>query len=489
MTLDGRESASSSATMDSNNPFRQRTVGHDTAQQSAHIRQAQSNDSDKQVASSEGLSGADNAPSPIEDLPSGSRHENAPISMAHHESYESSQHGHGFVDDVKGPPPAYDSISSAGAHHSGSVSPPLSSPQMLEPDSQGDIPTPRPEDRSAVAHLLSWIKPAPQAPSLGWPRLAQPVVIPQLGVPPTGESVPFQRCYSDALACRGVSMAEFTRFLDGLELAQSPSSTLQGLRMFGAGVTHVPIPVLGLLAGRGISALASSGSGHSGSRAKLYLQEARERFFEPRGLRLHIVKDNDLNARVQVPTHAPRLALLTQSTLPSTSCQRRVEAIAPYVAPLRYDVPDPDKQMQGVQKLARKHLNARFKEKGRRIEALRTIEWAGHAVIAGSWEERYASKLADVRRAQLDLIHENQPPPGTDQKGSAYAQKSEALRIQQHELQLIVSERQNQGKNAPAVQAEMEEITWVRRLKWLVIEDMVSSVGRMGTAAELGLTG
>ena len=150
-------------------------------------------------------------------------------------------------------------------------------------------------------------------------------------------------------------MRDFTAFLDGLALAQAPNSALQSLKMFGIGVNPLPISFIGL-AGKGISALATSGLGHSVSRARLCLERAKKEYFQPKGLHLSIVKDNDLNPRVQVPAHASRLAPLTKNTLTENTCRRRLEGVQAYVAPLRYDVPEQDKQIQGVHKLARKHL-------------------------------------------------------------------------------------------------------------------------------------
>lgn len=85
-------------------------------------------------------------------------------------------------------------------------------------------------------------------------------------------------------------MQDFARFLDDLEVAQLADSALQGLRMFGVGVSHVPILILGTLTGKSVSALASSASGHSGSRAQLYMEQARERYFKLRGLRVSMSK-------------------------------------------------------------------------------------------------------------------------------------------------------------------------------------------------------
>ena len=455
--------------------------------------QQQSLDSEKQVTCSEALSGPENAPTlvepnlPRQSLPEPAREEGKEVTnswqtqsqgqsglipMVYHESNSpDSPRDDRFFNDVKGPPPAYDTLGEGQSSNSSSAFSPLSTPTSLEPDTSNDVLPPRPEDKSTIGQLLAWIP--PQSRRLSQPaRLAQPVIIPQLDVPPHGESVPFQRCYSDALAAYDVSMQDFTRFLDGLEVAQLPGSALQGLKMFGVGVTHVPIPILGTLTGKGISKLASSGSGHSGSRARLYLEQAKERFFEPRGIRVSIVKDDDLNPRLQVPSHAPRLGTLTQNTLSATSCQRRLEALAPYTAPLRFDVPDQDKQIQGVQKMARKHLHARLKEKSARVDALRRRQWEHTTPFdAGAWEEKYRGKMAEVRRAQEGLIGEA-ARSASEEGVSAYGTWEQDLKLKQRELEQLIGERQNLSRDPERVAAEMEEVRWAGRLKWLVIESL-----------------
>ena len=470
----------SSEQLSSNNPFR--TAQPPTAQQSSQ--------GEKEVASAEILSGPDNAPSPVETRHSAhaspvatreadkevtgswqmqSQGQSAPIPMAYHESNPTNR-GEQFYNDVKGPPPAYHSLAAANSSGPAAGLAPLTTPSSLEPESPEVSQPLRPEDKSAVGQLLAWIPPAPRSfPQSS--RHVQPVVIPQLDVPPQGESVPFQRCYSDTLAGHGVSIQDFTRFLDGLEVAQLPNSTLQGVRMFGAGVSMVPIPILATLTGKGISALAGSGSGHSGSRARLYMDQARERYFKPRGLRVTIVKDDELNPRLQIPAHAPRLGALTQSTLSANSCQRRVEALSPYAAPLRFDVPEQDKQIQGVQKMARKHLVSRFKEKAQWTDDLRKRQWALAASEAGNWQERYRGKLDEIRDTQYQLIREAGQSDSRG-NGSLCQELWEHLTGLQRELQLIISERQSQFMDHTAVAAEMEEVTWTRRLKWLVIESL-----------------
>lgn len=378
------------------------------------------------------------------------------------------------MNDIKGPPPPYDSLSS-DRRTSDDL---LSSPSSIQPDDGSSLP-PRPEDKTAVGQLLSWIPRAPRLAPAQMPPLIQPVTVPQLDVPPEGESVPFARCYSDALLSHDVSLQDFMAFLDGLAIAQAPNSGLQGLKMLGVGVSSVPLPFIPL-AGKGIKALASTGSGHSGSRSRLYIERARKEYFEPRGLRLTVLRDKDLNPRLQIPTHAYRLAPLTKNTLTNRLCERRMEALAPYVAPVRFDVPEQGNEVRGVHKMARKHLESGFKSDAKRLTKLRDKQW--HDIMYassdyGAWGQRYSTKMMELRKTQHDL---NQIQSRT----SAHAEKSvelreilDALAKDQRELQILVSERQmalqnvQKGRNN-GVEAEMKEENWAKGLKWIVIENL-----------------
>ena len=479
--------------LSSNNPYREQMNRGSAADEELAKEQLQSLDSDKQVVSSEVQSGPSNAPmvvdkeaSPdpqpepvweagkevVNSWQSKSREESAPTSMDYHESLPPQGD---LLNDVKGPPPDYDSLNRQSRSASDDL---ITTPTAIEPDDSGVNLPPRPEDRTAVGQLLSWIPPAPRIPMNKMSALLQPVVIPQLDVPPQGESVPFARCYSDALASHDVSMRDFTSFLDGLALAQAPNSALQSLKMLGAGVSFVPLPFIPW-AGKGISALASSGSGHSGSRARLYLDRAKKEYFAPRGLRLSVIKDNDLNPRLQIPAHAYRLAPLTNNTLTENLARRRLEGVAPYVAPLRFDVPEQDKQIQGVHKLARKHLEHRFKDEAKRLTKLREEQWRdiSHAGIeTRGWDERYAAKMGKLRSLQSDIIREQRPSEAGEKPSGLLREMMEALEQSQRELQIMVTERQTSMQNAlggsKGVEAEMKEVNWGRRLKWIVIENM-----------------
>ncbi|KAK3699708.1 hypothetical protein LTR37_016313 [Vermiconidia calcicola] len=442
-------------------------------------------DADKEASSSwQSQPQGDSTPIPMAHHES--QGDSMPISMAHHESqgdstpismahHESQLHQRDLWSDVKGPPPSYESLNGNGRSHNDGIA---HSPTPIEPDGSSSSLPPRAEDRTAVGQLLSWIPPGPLISAKQMPPLVQPVIIPQLDVPPQGQSVPFARCYSDALAPHDVPMRDFVSFLDGLALAQAPNSALQGLKMFGAGVNLLPLPLIGL-AGKGISALATSGSGHSGSRARLYLERAKKEYFAPRGLNLLIVKDNDLSPRLQIPTHASRLAPLTQNTLTNSSCQRRLSGLAPFVSPLRFDVPEQEKQIQGVHKLARKHLEAQFKEQNRRLTKLREEQWVSMSHASAEtrgWDEQYAAKTTRLQGVQQDLMTGQEaygfesPPKG------GRREMLEVLQRLQRELQILESERhmamQRTSSKGQGVEAEMEEVNRCRRLKWIVIENL-----------------
>ena len=451
-------------------------------------------DSEKQVVSSGVLSGPENAPLVVNEEDTSPQHnrepvreagkevvsswqtksqaESAPIPMEYHESQ--SPRGE-LLNDYKGPPPTYESLGQQSRSDGDDL---VTAPTSIEPDSSSSILPAKPEDRTTVGQLLTWIPAAPRIPTTQMPPLFQPVIVPQLDVPPLGESVPFSRCYSDALALHDVSMREFASFLDGLAVAQAPNSALQGLKMFGVGVRSLPLPIIGL-AGKGISALATSGSGHSSSRARLYLERAKNEYFAPRGLRLSIVKDNDLNSRLQVPVHVPRLAPLTNNTLTENLCDRRLEGLAPYVAPLRSDVPEQDKEIQGVHKLARKHLEHKFKDQHRKLTRLREEQWRGvsHASLqTKDWDQQYASKMAEMRRLQINCIREQQQKGLEERMSGVMRETMEELQQRQKDLQILITERQMAMRNAVggsrSVQAEMDEENWSRKLKWIVIETL-----------------
>lgn len=342
--------------------------------------------------------------------------ENAPIAMQHHESSMSNSTSlDRHANDAKGVPPAYDDINDPRNNA-------LTSPRSLQPDADqlspssstlepdgGTSPlTTRPEDRSAVGQLLSWIPSSPRAlSSEKKARLTKPVVIPQLDVPPVGESVPFQRCYSDALAAHDVSVREFVAFLDGLAMAQAPNSALKGLNAFGVMASHIPIPLIPL-AGKGISALATSTSGHSGGRARLYLARANKEYFAPRGLHLNIVRDEDISTALDMPRGTPILPTLTRENMYESVCERRFAGLGSYTSPLRYKVPPPDKNADAVEKMVKKHLDYKMRKKAKGVAELREQQWEAQAYGKGKATEAALEEEKMCRRLKWLVIEENE---------------------------------------------------------------------------------
>ena len=506
-------------TVSSNNPYRQES---NTSAQAMAIKEHQrsldsekqvvgsemytpkeqqlSLDSEKQVVSSEMSTGPENAPIPVSkdredmapipvDTPEYeagkevasswqtlSKEQSAPIAMEYHESH-SSPSGE-LLNDVKGPPPAYDDALVSRTRSTSSTPPPQPK-TPLTPDGGSSLVPARPEDRTAVGQLLSWVPSIPATPSTSYPPLPQPIIIPQLDIAPQGESVPYTRCYSPYLSTHGVSMPDFLSFIDGLSLSQAPNSTLQGLKMFGEGVRKVPLPLIPL-AGRGLSSLATSGSGHSSSQARLYLERAKKEYFAPRGLSLVVVRDNELSARLSIPAHASRLAPLTKNSLTESCCRRRLGGLAPYVAPLQFNVPEPEAQLQGVHKMARKHLESAMRTKNKTVTRLRERQWADVAALGvqgREWEEQYGVKMGQLRRVQDDIV-EDQKSIGGNEKSVEMKERLEALGELQRAVQLLETRRymavQNAAGRGGGVEAEMEEINLCGKLKWIVIESLQS---------------
>ncbi|KAK5676053.1 hypothetical protein LTS10_011343 [Elasticomyces elasticus] len=284
-------------------------------------------------------------------------------------------------------PPSYDSLHRERSAASSSSS------FSIGPDTNA-LP-PRPEDRSSVSQLLRWMPTSRRTISEKRPRLHRPVLIPQLDVPPVGESVPFQRCYSNVLAAHDVPVNEFVAFLDGLSVAQAPTPVLQSVSNAGRGVRLVPLPFADA-AGRAISALASTGSGKSGSRARLYLTRASQEYFAPRGLRVSIVRDDELATRtLHMSSDEPRLAPLTAETLTDTVCMRRLRAVRPYAAELMWDVPQSNSEVGMADKLARKHLRYLMGRNAKDVARLRDAQMlpGGKACDGALEEQKLCSRL------------------------------------------------------------------------------------------------
>ncbi|KIV95365.1 hypothetical protein PV10_03030 [Exophiala mesophila] len=209
-------------------------------------------------------------------------------------------------------------------------------------------------DAQVLPRALGWIPSKPSQRS--FPRLGRLVAIPQIQ-PDTLRSgpMPFYRAYAPDLSYHAITLEEFVGFLDNLTVARAPAAPFQILQLASMGIGFVPHHWT-QAASAGIGVVAGAGTASvSAARSKLYLKQANEQYFGPRGLKVTLVKDEKFRLLTcEDPRSYPLAPVSVSSHI--TVAERRMKALENHIAPLTFDVPSPEPQTNVLDKLSARQV-------------------------------------------------------------------------------------------------------------------------------------
>jgi hypothetical protein len=164
------------------------------------------------------------------------------------------------------------------------------------------------EDIATLEETLRWI-PSQSLESPPYHRIDRPIVIPRQAIAGfTSPPFPFIRAFAPVLAYHQIDKATFVAFIDNLCVAQAPTPPLQVLNLAGTSLGLVPHH-WAQAAGAGMRAVAGVGSKTvSVARTKMFLGMVNKKFFNPRGLKVRLCKDEELPRVLGYPSGQPVLA-------------------------------------------------------------------------------------------------------------------------------------------------------------------------------------
>jgi hypothetical protein len=218
------------------------------------------------------------------------------------------------------------------------------------------------QDVEELSASLRWLPSPP--PYQVSPHLSRAVVIPQIE-PSTLLSgpMPFLRAWSPILQDHAITPQDFLAFIDGLAVAQAPSPPLQAVQIVSTGLGFVPWHWAQLASGGIGLAAGASTAAISATRRKTYLQTTNAQFFGPRALHVSVMSDEEMQRATRLPIDIARLA----PSDPHRGCvsitDRRMAAIAPYVAPLMVgcDLPDQARPANAIDRLSARQISAKIR--------------------------------------------------------------------------------------------------------------------------------
>ncbi|ETN43762.1 uncharacterized protein HMPREF1541_11086 [Cyphellophora europaea CBS 101466] len=293
------------------------------------------------------------------------------------------------------------------------------------------------EDAQEVLESLQWIPSTPYQPFRSpLPRL---VAVPQ--IQPNSlisGPMPFLRAYAPALAPYDITPETFTAFIDGLAVAQAPAPPMQAVQLVGIGLGFVPYH-WAQLASAGVGLAADAGTAAvSATRTKLYLEETNARLFQPRGLKVRIVGEEELQQLLHLPTRAPLLAPIDTDTDCLTLADRRLAALRQYLSPLTLDVPPPVASKNVIDRLSGKQVQMRLRKNRKRAEE--------------------ASVKAQAKEEKRD-------------KGAKKDEEDEECERKRAKRERKGAKRERKEEKHERKEAE-KELKGVGKLKWIVVESL-----------------
>ncbi|KAK9369814.1 hypothetical protein V1509DRAFT_638496 [Lipomyces kononenkoae] len=234
------------------------------------------------------------------------------------------------------------------------------------------------QEEQFLQSTLQWIPSPPSSPQTLGVRLKKPVVIPRMDVVGILKApLPFLRAYSPVLHAHDIHETDFLAFIDNLAVAQAGSPVFQAINAASMAIGFVPHHWC-KLAATGMQVAAGVGTAAVAIvRTKKFLETSNEKYFAPRGLKVSIKKDEEVASIVKFP---PSQRMLSPVDLGMDGhinmCDRRMDALAPYIAPLTTQVPPPTKQRNILDKIAAKQVE---RTKNKKEERMRKKQYKAQA--------------------------------------------------------------------------------------------------------------
>jgi hypothetical protein len=202
---------------------------------------------------------------------------------------------------------------------------------------------------------------APAPPYIS--RLPQPIAIPQIM---HGRGKSFLRAWPPYLQAFNISQTDFLMFIDNLNVVSTANPPLQILDLAGGFIGMVPYH-WAQIAGTAVQATSKLGIAIvSKSRTDIYLKEANEKIFNPKGLKLSIASMDAMRATLRIPETQPILTPLTPEMIQMRTVHRNLLAVRPYNAELELDVPKSAEQTTMLAKLSAKQVEREVEENQKR---------------------------------------------------------------------------------------------------------------------------
>ena len=317
-----------------------------------------------------------------------------------------------------------------------------------------------PSDAEMVDHAMDFIhKAQPVAAHGAFPKLTKPVAIPQVS-PTLG--APFARAYAEVLQTHNIGIVEFVEFIDNFNILLTGSPPLTALSIVGQAASFVPVHFVGL-AGTGLQLAAGAGKyAMVKTRCAHFVHRSNEFFFEPRGLKVKVLKTEHIAKICGVSIDDIAVRPLQPGDNPESMgpLDRRLQAVEGRVEHLRLDVPPPTEQSNVLAKVSagesaftQRRLNAKTTKN--RVKAMEEMPAA-----PGGFDAKTQKELDKLDREEAKVRSKERKPEKIEK---------DMRKIKKERREVMEDAKEDKGKNKEKYLKDDKEIKKSRKGLWIVV--------------------
>jgi hypothetical protein len=303
------------------------------------------------------------------------------------------------------------------------------------------------------------------------PALGQPIAIPATAA---NLGSPFLRAYPIELRAFNIAPPEFLSFLDELNRLMVVSPPVKVLGLAGDIVGLVPLATAQIVGGAVKSASIVASHGISKACSEMFIKEANEKLFSPRGLKAAIVK-LEVVARVaripmldaggKISKNARLLAPVEAHENGMSAQQRRLLALAPYTSPLQL-LPD---QHQSVPTNFFDKMHASASQRQRSSEEAKALKKRGKHVEGR--ERDLAKAQRDFEKSMCKLKQEEDKVKRKEAKNpDKMARELDKLEREREREKVQRKFQEEAGIESGGRTRKDKEEQSVRKILWLLIQ-------------------
>ena len=317
-----------------------------------------------------------------------------------------------------------------------------------------------PSDAELVGHAMNFVhKARPVAAYGATPKLTKLVAIPQVS-PTLG--APFARAYAEVLQSYNIGMAEFVEFIDNFNILLTGSPPLTALSMAGQVMNFVPVHFVGL-AGTGLQFAAGAGKyAMVKTRCTHFVHRSNESFFEPRGLKVKLLKTEHIAKicgvsldDIAVKPLQPGDDLHSMGPL-----DRRLKAVEGRMEHLTLDVPPPTEQSNVLAKISAVESSFTEKKMNKKTNKHREKAMEEMPAAEGGVDAKTQKELDKLDREEAKVRSKEKKPEKIEK---------EMRKIEKERREVMEKGGKDEGKHREKYLKEDKEIKQSKKGLWIVV--------------------